>query len=174
MRRPVDRDRIERFLQALGARTEEETACYLAGGATAVLVGWRDSTVDIDLRLVPEHDAVLRSLPELKDALELNVELASPGDFIPLPAGWKERSISVGRFGALLVLHLDPYAQALAKLERGHERDLADVDAMLERRLVERRRLLGLYEEIEPELYRFPAVDPPTFRAAVEHVAREH
>ena len=64
--------------------------------------------------------------------------------------------------------HYDFYAQALAKVERGHARDLADVRAMLERGLVEPARLRELFAAIEPMLYRFPAVDPPTFRAALE------
>ena len=64
--------------------------------------------------------------------------------------------------------HYDLYAQALAKVERGHARDLADVEAMLERELVEPARLRELLAAIEPQLYRFPAVDPPTLRAALE------
>ncbi|HEU0337219.1 MAG TPA: DUF6036 family nucleotidyltransferase [Gaiellaceae bacterium] len=171
MRRPVDAPRLERFLAAFGAAAEGEGACYLAGGATAVLLGWRESTIDVDVTLEPEQDERLRALPAVKDELEVNVELAGPADFIPLPPGWRDRSISVGRFGSLTVLHLDPYAQALAKLERGHTRDDEDVAAMVERGLVEPRRLLELFGEIEPELYRFPAIDPPTFRAAVERVA---
>lgn len=63
--------------------------------------------------------------------------------------------------------HFDPYAQALSKLERGHATDLEDVAAMLELGLVERPRLAELFLEIEPELYRFPAVDPSAFRRAV-------
>jgi len=62
-------------------------------------------------------------------------------------------------------------AQALAKLERGHDRDLDDADEMLRRGLVERERLLELFAEIEPELYRFPAIDPPSFRRRVEAAA---
>lgn len=38
---------------------------------------------------------------------------------------------------------------------------------MLELGLVERPRLAELFLEIEPELYRFPAVDPSAFRRAV-------
>lgn len=171
MRRPVDAARLERFLRELGAAGGTDGTCYLAGGATAVLLGWRESTIHIDLKLVPEQDDRLRALPELKADLEINVELASPGDFIPLPPAWRDRSISVGRYGSLTVLHLDPYAQALAKLERGHARDVEDVAAMIERGLVERPKLLELFEAIEPQLYRFPAVDPPTFRVAVERAA---
>lgn len=50
----------------------------------------------------------------------------------------------------------------------GFELDLKDVGAMVESGLVEPGRLLDLYEGIEPELYRFPAVDPSSLRAAVE------
>ena len=38
---------------------------------------------------------------------------------------------------------------------------------MLRLELVDRRRLGKLFDEIEPELYRFPAIDPPSFRKAV-------
>lgn len=42
---------------------------------------------------------------------------------------------------------------------------------MIEKGLVEPHRLLELFEEIEDELFRYPAIDPPTFRRAVEEVA---
>lgn len=38
---------------------------------------------------------------------------------------------------------------------------------MLRSGLVERQRLLALFEQIEPELYRYPAIDPARFRRAV-------
>lgn len=42
---------------------------------------------------------------------------------------------------------------------------------MLNRGLVDRRRLLECYEQIEPNLHRYPALDPPAFRrAALETV----
>ena len=64
-----------------------------------------------------------------------------------------------------------PISQAVAKLERGHTRDVADVDAMLDRGLVTRAALLAFLDAIEGELYRFPAVDPGTLRRAVETAA---
>ena len=54
--------------------------------------GWRQSTVDVDLRIEPDSDALLRRLAELKDELDLNIELASPPDFVPELSGWRERS----------------------------------------------------------------------------------
>jgi hypothetical protein len=102
--------------------------------------------------------------------LSINVELASPGDFIPLPAGWQERSLPAEQGRKLRFDHFDPYSQALAKLERDHALDRADVRAFLGSALVEPARLLECYEEIEPLLYRFPAIDPRGFRARVESI----
>jgi len=170
VRELADADRIARFMRALGAAARSDATCYLTGGATAVLVGWRATTLDVDIAIEPEADELLRELPHLKEALKVNVELASPADFIPLPDGWRDRSPFVGQEGRMAFRHFDPTSQALAKLERGHERDLADVEALLEARLAERGRLRAAYDEIEPHLYRFPAVDPRTFRARVEAV----
>lgn len=168
MRELADGERITRFLRALGHASKTEGACYLTGGATAVLLGWRASTIDVDLRLVPEADDHLRAIQRLKDELRINVELASPADFIPVRPGWEEHGLFVAREGRLTVYHFDLYAQALAKLERAHAQDLEDVAAMLERGVVEPRTALEYFEEIEPELYRFPAIDPRAFRRRVE------
>src|ERR671936_696952 len=113
-------------MQALGQAARRQGDCYLTGGATAVLLGWRPATLDVDIKLEPEQDEVLRALPAIKEELAVNVELASPGDFIPLPAGWRERSLFVERRGPLNFRHFDLYSQALAKLERGHMQDVED------------------------------------------------
>lgn len=173
MRELADAARIRRFMQALGAAAPEEGVCYLVGGATAVLLGWRPTTIDVDIELDPEQDDVLRALPTIKDELLINVELASPRQFIPLPAGWEERSPSVGREGRLTFKHFDLYSQALAKVERGHAQDLEDARVMLNRGLVEANRLKAGFDEIEPELYRFPAIDPRDYRGRIEHFLAE-
>lgn len=170
MRELVDAARAERFMDELGRAAREETTCYFAGGATAVLSGWRASTVDLDIRLDPEHDSLLRALPELKERLRVNVELASPADFIPLPPGWEDRSAFVARKGKVTFRHFDFVAQALSKLERGHARDVEDVQAMLARGLVDIPALRAAFEQIRHDLYRFPALDEATFEAAVEAI----
>ena len=111
---------------------------------------------------------MLRALPRLKDELRLNVELASPGDFIPLPSGWQERSPFVGREGRVTARHFDLYSQALAKVARNHELDRVDVRELLARAYVEPDAVRACFEEIEPQLYRFPAVEPHAFRANLE------
>lgn len=172
MRRLVDLERLRAFMRVLGGATDVETTCYLTGGASAVVVGWRDATVDIDVLFTPENDQLLRAIPELKERLEVNVELAFPGDFVPMPGGWEDRSAFVERVRTVTFRNIDFYAQALSKLERGHSRDLADVEAMISRGLVDPQRLRAFLTEIEPDLYRFPAIDPAAFRTAVEAATR--
>jgi hypothetical protein len=50
-------------MRARGRRTDVETTCYLTGGATAVLLGWRDSTIDVDVLFAPENDQLLVRSP---------------------------------------------------------------------------------------------------------------
>jgi hypothetical protein len=163
-----DRARIERVMEAFARAAGRPTTVYLVGGTTAVLVGWRTSTVDVDFVIQPEDDALLRALPALKDSLQVNLELASPLDFIPVPEGWEERSPLIRRIGDVSFRHFDPYAQVLAKLERGHAQDLMDAREMVGRGLVDAVRLREYFEMIEPRLYRFPAIDAPSFRRALD------
>jgi hypothetical protein len=74
----------------------------------------------------------------------------------------------VFREGNVDVHHFDPNSQALSKIERGFDHDLSDVRTMIERGLVDPPRLQGLYDAIEPDLYRYPAIDPPAFRYKLE------
>jgi hypothetical protein len=168
MRQLTTATRLREFLTRLGGSTRTPGTVYLVGGATAVMEGWRDSTVDIDLKLVPDSDELLRAIADLKQRLDVNVELASPDLFIPVDPGWSDRSPWVGRFGPLDVRHFDLTYQALAKLERGHDRDLLDVRAMVARRLVSPESIRTAYEAIEAELYRYPSLEPRAFRANVE------
>ena len=160
-------------MEALGTVARVDGRVYLVGGATAVLLEWRLATVDLDLKIIPETDEILRSLPFLKERLEMNIELASPDHFIPELPGWQERSQFIRQHGKLSFLHYDFYAQVLAKIERGHAIDLLDIHQMFQRGLVEPQRLLELFTAIETQLYRYPALDPSSFRRAVERVVRE-
>ena len=167
MRERADEECIRSFLRELGRRAPLAGRVYLTGGATAVLQGWRESTIDVDLRFEPDDDALLRTLPELKERLSLNVELASPPDFIPELPGWRDRSPFVVREGRLDVHHFDPYSQALSKVERGFEQDLEDVRSMLDRGLVVPGLALELFARIRDDLFRYPAIDASAFEAKV-------
>ena len=73
MRPPVDEQRIRALAVELGRVARQPVRMYLTGGSTAVIEGWRDSTIDVDLRFEPEADELLRALPALKDALGVNI-----------------------------------------------------------------------------------------------------
>jgi hypothetical protein len=168
MRERVSAEALEKFMKAVGRAGNKNARIYFVGGATAVLLGWRETTIDIDLKLVPEVNEILKVLPQLKEQLKINVELASPDDFIPPLPGWQERSGFITREGEIDFFHYDFYAQALAKIERGHSTDILDVREMIERGLVEPSRLLEFFSRIEDQLYKYPAIDGKSFRTAVE------
>jgi hypothetical protein len=108
------------------------------------------------------------ALAGLKEELDLNVKLACPDQFIPAVPGWPERSLFIARHGGVEFYHYDPYGQVLAKLQRGHDRDLTDVRAFVREQLVARPRLREMFAQIKPQLVRYPAVDAATFAQAVE------
>jgi hypothetical protein len=168
MRPSVDEDRIRATARGLGRVVRGPVRMYLTGGSSAVVEGWRSSTVDVDLRFEPEDDRLLRELPALKESLGVSIELASPPDFIPELPGWRERSPFLFREGGVDVHHFDFHSQALAKIERGFDQDLDDVREMISRGLVTSERLREYYEAIELELFRYPAIDPVLFRRKVE------
>lgn len=168
MRPPVDEARIRAVASRLGRVVRGPVRMYLTGGSTAVIEGWRETTVNVNLRFEPEDDRLLRELPAVKESLGVNIELVSPPDFIPELPGWRERSPFLFREGGVDVHHFDLYSQALSKIERGFDQDLEDVRMMVERELVEPARLRELYDAIEPELYRYPAIDPAAFRRKVD------
>jgi hypothetical protein len=170
VREPADAERVERLARELGRTVPPGTRMYLTGGATAVLEGWRPSTVDVDVRFEPDSEEALREIAKLKERLQVNIELASPLDFLPPLAEWRERSRFRFRAGNLEVFDFDAYSQALSKLERGFDLDLRDVAEMVRAGLVQPPKLLQLFDGIEPELFKFPTVDPGRLRRVVENL----
>lgn len=78
------------------------------GGASAVLLNWRETTIDIELD-------------------------ASPSQFIPPVPGWQDRSPFIIREWLVDFHHYDFYAQALSKIERAHAKDKDEVREMARR-----------------------------------------
>lgn len=174
MRPPLQVERLREFMAALGRETSGPGSIYLTGGATALLYGWRPMTVDIDLKADPEPPRLFEAIAHLKDSLEINVELASPSDFIPELPDWRARSIFIERRGHLDFFHLDPYSQALSKISRGHPRDLTDTASMVAFGLIQTDRLVTLFNQIKPLLIRYPAIDPASFQRAVAAFVDRH
>ena len=88
LRPSVDRRRIERFLRELGRAFRYPARIYLVGGTTLVFEGLRGATLDVDFAVEVDpahHTEFMRQVARLKTRLAINVEEASPADFIPLP-----------------------------------------------------------------------------------------
>ncbi len=170
MRSTADAAKIQAFMAALGNSVKGTGHVYLTGGATALLHGWRDTTIDVDLKADPEPDGFFEAIASLKDSLDVNIELAAPDQFIPELPGWRERSRFIAKHGSIEFHHYDLYSQALAKIERGHERDISDVASMLSRQLINKNRLWELFQAIEPALIRYPAITASLFRQSVEAI----
>lgn len=167
MRAPVDASKIRRLMQEIGRRSRGPGRVYLVGGASALLEGWRSSTVDVDLKLDPEPEGIFEAIGEIKNALDVNVELSSPDQFLPPLPSWRERSVFIERLGEVEFFHYDFRAQALAKLARGYDRDLDDVRAMRARELVSKDDLSNGLEAMRPDLTRYPMLDAEAFENRV-------
>ena len=99
--------------------------------------------------------------------------MAAPDDFIPELPGWHGRSPFIDRHGRVDYHHYDYYGPALAKIDRGHTQDAADVGAMGRRGLIRASRLLEYFDAIEPALIRYPALEPAGSRDRALRAADE-
>ncbi len=169
MRSNVDPQKIEQLMEALGKEARGSGCIYFTGGVSALLIGWRGSTVDVDIRLDPEPLGIFQAIAKLKQELNINIELASPQDFLPPLPGWSDRSVFIGKRGQISFYHYDFTAQALAKLSRGFDRDIKDVEAMYERKLFSLSKLRDCFEAIVPEIIRFPSLNADVLRSRVEN-----
>lgn len=167
MRANTTKDRIDQLMRRMGAAVKSEGRVYFTGGVTAVLMGWRETTIDVDLKAEPEPQGFFECLPRLKEDLDINIELAAPDQFVPALPGWQSRSRFIAQHGQLGFYHYDFYAQALSKLERDHPRDRHDVDCMKRDGLVNGERLRELFESVEDQLIRYPAINAEQLRATV-------
>ncbi len=164
MRNSADAEKIHRFLSRLGTESRGPGNVYLTGGATALLLGWRETTLDVDLSMDPEPVGAFEAISTLKDDLQINVELAAPSHFVPELPGWRERSLFIDAAGPVRFFHYDMYSQVLSKVARGHTRDLDDARQMVKRGFVDPAELLRLFECVEGNLIRYPAIDADELR----------
>jgi hypothetical protein len=168
MRRQVTREKLRQFMEGVAEAAESPGKIYFTGGATALLLGFREQTIDVDIKLDPEPGGVFEKIAELKEKLEINVELASPGDFIPAPPDWREKSRLIAVIGAVQFFHYDFSLQALSKVERGLRHDLEDVRNLIVGGFVTIEGLKNRFSEIETGLLRYPAIDAKKFKESVD------
>lgn len=174
MRAPLDRERLQTLMRELARHAPRGRSfqVYLLGGGTAVLAGWRASTIDADL-YSPQPE-VFRNIQRIKESVGVNVEFVRPEDFVPALSGSEARHVSIDTIGNVTFLHYDPYAQTFSKLVRGFRKDLLDAESFLSEGLVAPDRLRALVRDIPADAYaRYPALSRDAVIEAVDTFLEE-
>ncbi len=167
MRDKLTTEKLKDFMRQFARRSKGPGAVYFTGGTTALLLGIREQTIDIDLKLDPEPSGAFEAIAELKNELNINIELASPGDFIPTPSSWKDNSLHIDTINQIQFFHYDLVMQALSKLERGHDQDILDVQALLDNSHISAQQIQERFAEIADDIIRFPSINRDLFHKKV-------
>lgn len=169
MRRELTRELLRELMAEL-ARTAprgESFRVYVVGGGTAVLSGWRASTIDVDLHA--DGEEVFRDIQGIKDRLRLNVEFARPEHFVPALVGSVDRHVFIERIGRIGFYHYDPYAQLLSKVVRGFRKDMLDAEKLVESGMVDPARFSELVGGIPDSAWmRYPQLSRDAVLTAVD------
>lgn len=80
--------------------------------------------------------------------MNINVEFASPGDFIPLPTQWEARSEFIKRYDQVDVFYFDWYSIALSKMQRANRQDVVDVQLLVRQGFIDLNELDALYQNV--------------------------
>lgn len=148
MRQRVGRQEIEQFLIQVG-RTRQSGRLYLTGGAALVHRGIRPGqTLDIDIQITIDPTNLTTRIAQLKQKMNINVEFASPGDFIPLPAQWETRSEFIKRYDQVDAFYFDWYSIALSKMQRANRQDVVDVQLLVRQGFVDVSELDLLCQDV--------------------------
>lgn len=164
MRRQVDAASLREFMERLAREGNGPGRVYFTGGATMLLLGLRQQTIDIDVKLDPEPAGAFEAIARLKNDLQVNVELASPDDFIPVPRNWRERSRHIATINGVEYYHFDFRGQALSKIERGYAQDREDAAMLVRTGVVTPAELQAAFSEIRADFDRYPAISPADFQ----------
>lgn len=133
----VTRDRLLEFLARLDAEFARPGRVLLVGETSLLFAERRPWVEEVELTAeIPEKtrlafDAALR---KTADAFGIAVWVESPGEVVPLPAGFEDRH-RAARFEALQSLelcHFDPYSVAYRFIARGDEPDYHLVLSMID------------------------------------------
>lgn len=148
MRQRVGRQEIEQFLVQVG-RTRQPGRLYLTGGAALVHRGIRPGqTLDIDIHITIDPANLTAQVAQLKHQMNMNIEFASPGDFIPLPNQWEARSQFIRRYDQVDVFYFDWYSIVLSKMQRANRQDVVDVQLLVRQGFVDLTELDLLYQNV--------------------------
>ena len=169
MREEITKERLVSLMKELarGAPRRGAYRVYFVGGGTAVYLGWRHSSIDVDL--CSDQEIVFRNIQEIKERLNINIEYARPEDFVPPLKGTTDRHVFIDTIGKITFYHYDPYAQLLSKVVRGFQRDLDDARKFIDSGMVDPNKFRSLVAAIPESMYaRYPTLSRSGIDNAVE------
>lgn len=169
LRNRLTRESLQALMRELArsANPKRTYRVFLVGGGTAVLEGWRESSIDADLYAA--QDDIFRDVQAIKERLRLNIELVRPEDFVPPLEASEDRHVFIETVGRVSFYHYDPYAQLLSKVVRGFARDMADAKALVASGFVDADRFRKLVEGIPETVYsKYPRLSSQAVRSVVE------
>jgi hypothetical protein len=74
------------------------------------------STLDIDVVIeASDEDEMITAIRRLVEQMQINVEFASPADFIPIPSQWAAHAKYIGRYGKIDAFYFDKLQPALLR-----------------------------------------------------------
>jgi hypothetical protein len=177
----VDHQTIEALLRALSRELPSSAPLrvLLVGGTILVHAGWRQTTKDVDLTIEADDSRLVAEAEEavnrVQDSQHIPIDFVSPGLFLPLPRGWRDRCQYLKRVGQLEVFYFDFVSTALAKIARANPTDRTDVQVLVQRGHLTLEQLDQAVEDLFIVLEATPGryfTDPVRFRTNYIQVVR--
>jgi len=169
MREEITKESLVSLMKELAMEAPRRGAyrVYFVGGGTAVSLGWRQSSVHVDL--YSDQDVIFRNIQKIKERLNINIEFARPEDFVPPLKRTADRHVFIDTIGKVTFYHYDPYAQLLSKVVRGFKRDLKDAKKFVESGIVNLKKFRSLVTAIPDSMYaKYPTLSRSAIENAVE------
>jgi hypothetical protein len=169
----ITKKNIQTFMKAVGKMVKNDATFYVTGGTTAVLLGFRNGTIDIDI--AGNMDELFAFIPALKEEFQINIEMAKPTDFVPSLPGECDRHIMIVSYGKVRFMHFDPYAQAFSKIVRAHATDIADVKALAKEKIVDLKKLVDMITKLpDCDFEKYPRLNRAAVEATVQSFVESH
>lgn len=167
MRTGLDEPKLRAFIREVGEAAQGPGRVYLVGGATALLLGVREQTVDIELKLDPEPKAIFEGIARIKERLSINGSSPRPTCSCrrsPVGESGASSSRGVGRWSSSTTTSMrKPWRRSSEVTTRTlptPARSSGSAKSMS-------ALLLELFGAIQPDLIRYPAIDPQDFEVRV-------
>ena len=164
---------ISQFLSRVEAEFGKPGTIYLIGETSLVVEGHRRYTDRVDFCSsvdAAEREKFNSAVRSVAEQMSLKITDEFPGEVIPLPEGYDDRSRELSAETSLstegfTVLHFDPYSVSYRFIARGSEPDYHVVLKFLEHDWMEETEVTDRLEKLLPE-FSFDTIqqDPAEFR----------